>query len=131
MWKDFTSWFIEKCKIHNRQDSSKYHIWPREIWSASIWINIWNESDGKTGFQRPVLIISKVWSVFWVLPMTTKWKDNNIFYHKIASVASYISSYVLLSQIRTIDKRRLQYRMATISEAEFTIIKKSLLQWIV
>lgn len=124
--KDFYWWTKEKIDIDQNIATSMFFIKPREIWFIKLWVNIGNETDGKIAFERPVLILKKVWSIFWVLPLTTKWKDNNIFYYKIESIDFGKSSYAILSQIRTIDKKRCMYCVWKISSWELKSIKKSL-----
>jgi hypothetical protein len=60
--------------------------------------NIGYEENGKSGYMRPVLIIKKIGKLYFVLPMTTKGKENNIFYHAIQSIDFGKPSWVLLSQ---------------------------------
>lgn len=120
---------IEKEKINNRTDVRDFYVNQKEIRYAKLGVNVWNETDWKELFERPVLILAKVWSLFRVLPMTTKGKVGSTFYHKILSHDFGKPSFVILSQIRTIDKKRLLYPIGSINNQEFQIIKKSLLQF--
>ena len=124
--KDFIWRTKEKIHIDQNFVADTFFIKPREVWFIKLWVNIGSETDGKHAFERPVLILKKVWAIFWVLPLTTKWKDNNIFYYKIESIDFGKPSYVILSQIRTIDKRRCMYCIWKISSWELKHIKKSL-----
>lgn len=128
-FKRFNSRSVEKEKINNRTDEKDFFVNQKEIRYAKLWVNIGNETDGKKSFERPVLILAKVWSLFRVLPMTTKGKITSNFYHKIISHNFGKSSFVILSQIRTIDKKRLLYPIWSIHDSEFQTIKKSLLQF--
>ena len=58
--------------------------------------------------------------------MTTKGKNNSIYYHKVESIDFHKPSYVILSQIRSIDKKRCTDCIGIISIKEMEEIKKSL-----
>lgn len=78
--KDFDWWLQEKIYIDQNITTSTFFIKPREIWFVKLWVNIGSETDGKVVYERPVLILKKVWSIFWILPLTTKWKDSSSFF---------------------------------------------------
>ena len=146
----FDEWNEEKKKIQTKIDEEKLlpeeekkkkriYINEREIWYTTLGQNIGNESNGKKLFLRPVLVIKKIGSMFFVVPMTTKWKDN-IYHHEVWNVV-YDSEYenvpdvsrVQLSQARVIDKWRFSHHIGTISLDDFVSIKqklKALLLWV-
>jgi len=79
----FDEWNKEKKKIQTKIDEEKLlpeeekkkkriYINEREIWYTTLGQNIGNESNGKKLFLRPVLVIKKIGSMFFVVPMTTK-----------------------------------------------------------
>lgn len=82
--KNFSEWAFEKKHIH---ESKPNKIFPkiRHIWYAKIGVNIGNEADGKKEFVRPVLVLAKIGSLYWVAPLTSRFKDN-IFHHPLTSV---------------------------------------------
>jgi mRNA-degrading endonuclease toxin of MazEF toxin-antitoxin module len=139
----FDEWNDEKKKIQRKINEEKnlteeekkkkrIYINEREIWYTTLGQNIWNESNGKKLFLRPVLVIKKVGSMFFVVPMTTKWKEN-IFHHEVEEVIynpahEYIPdvSRVQLSQAKTVDKARFSHHIATISLEDFSQIKQKL-----
>lgn len=82
--KNFSQWSNKKEDIHNTKVSS-FSPRIREIVYAKMGINIVYESDGKKNFIRPVLILSKVGSLYWVVPLTSKLKEN-FFHHTLKSV---------------------------------------------
>lgn len=125
-YKKFEEWNTAKKQIDGKPINKNFYVKPKEIWSTKIWINIGNEVDGKADFERPVLVLSKVWNLFWVLPMTTHWKTQNDFYHQITSYDFGKPSFVMLSHLKNIDKKRFTYPMWYVSDSEFAIIKKSL-----
>ncbi len=126
----FNHWNIIKQDLHFSDNEEKYPK-PWEIWYVNIWVNIWNESLWKWDFfKRPVLIIKKVWNLFFVVSMTTKWKENNKFYFKIDEKYFNKKSYLVLSQVKTIDKKRFIVKIWKISNKDFYEIKKELQEFL-
>ena len=120
----FNQWNEKKKKIsiHEKIVYPKH----REIWYVSIWKNIWFESNWKwVDFKRPVLILKRIWTMFLVVSMTTKWKNNG-FYYKIDDRYFNKSSFITLSQFKTIDKKRFIEKIWRIKEEEFDIIKNKI-----
>lgn len=78
----------------------------RDIWWASIGINVGCEMDGKhESFERSVLIYRKISpSAFWAIPLSTQEKENR-YYIKIDSDDDY--GFFILSQIRMFSTKRL------------------------
>lgn len=140
----FDDWNEEKKKIQikvieeknlseEEKKIKKVYVNQREVWYMKLGQNLWSESNGKKYFRRPVLVVKKVGSMFFVIPMTTKWQEN-IFHHEVQSVTYNLDEYthipevsrVQLSQSRIVDKSRFLERIATVSEADFFSIKKKL-----
>ena len=127
-----------KKEIHFEGDehtkkTASFYINEREIRYVRLWVNIGYEENWKSGFLRPVMIIRKVWSLFFVVALTSKGKDKNRFYHKLTNVIfneknkKYKdTSYCILSQVRVIDKRRFTEIMWLVSDEEFFRIKQKL-----
>ena len=87
---------------------------------------MWFEADGKWEYTRPMLVVQKIGSLFWCVPMTSKQKDNT-FHYKISRFCfQWIQSYLMLSQARVIDKRRFHEMLWYVSVEEFKTIKKLL-----
>ena len=82
--------------------------------------------------MRPILIIKKFNNeVVWALPLT-RTEKNGKYYFRISLVADDGKSddrpsVVILSQLRLIDAKRLQYKAGTITEDEFTKTKEALI----
>lgn len=121
-----------------RNDDKKYanehkqpYVKHGEIWLCKIWVNVWSEVDGKASYLRPVLIISEVWSMLFVAPLTTKIHHGRYFY-QLQSVEfvdiqwQTITSTVMLGQCRIIDGRRLLKKKSKVSHQELNEIKKQL-----
>ncbi len=120
--------FDEWHKIKKQVDClNNKHVYlkEREVWYVKLWKNIWCEQDWKKDFERPVLVVSKVWSLFFCVPMSTNWK-NNRYYYKLKKSYFNRDSYLLLSQVRVIDKKRFVNDIWIVSEDDFVEIKKLL-----
>ena len=103
-----------------------FHVHEREIWYTYLWANIGYEQDWKWDkFVRPVLVIKKVGNIFFVVPMTTKWKET-LFYHTLSNIYFEQQSRLILSQCKMIDKKRFIDKIGMISKQEFLIVKEKL-----
>lgn len=132
--KDFSWWNIEKQRV----DSWLYEPkgWPRwakerEIWNTKRGINIWSETDGKGKYLRPVLVLKIIGHLCLVVPLTSKGKEwdhpASHLYHKLKSVTfDTCDSFVMLNQIKVIDKKRCIKNMKTVEKEEFVLIKNLL-----
>ncbi|MDD3263079.1 MAG: type II toxin-antitoxin system PemK/MazF family toxin [Candidatus Absconditabacteria bacterium] len=123
----FDSWNQEKKHINKYGSTGKikdFYINYRDVWYIKLGINVGYEQNGKTDFKRAVLVIKKIGNIFLVIPMTTKEK-NNIYHYKLKSFKGKIS-WLILSQLRTVDKKRFIKKIGEISAEEFKIIKKNL-----
>lgn len=125
--KDFDGWNTNKKVIDwytFEQERHKF-INPREVWDCKLWINVWSEANWKWKYMRPVLVISRVWSSFLVLPLTKHWKKEwerySEFYYELKNYFNK-DSFVMLSQLKTIDKRRCIKNLKTINEEDFNNI---------
>lgn len=118
MHKDFDSWNKEKKIVDRKTINQNLFFREREIWWCSTGLNVGVEADGKNeNFERPMLIIKKFNSeMLWILPLTSR--EGNIKYHFRLSHGD-ITSYAILSQIKTISTKRLLRRVRTISGPEF------------
>jgi len=124
--KDFNSWNLDKQVVHHR---AKPVVYPkrRHIYYAKLGVNVGFEVDGKKLFLRPVLILARIGSLFWVAPLTSKFKAN-IFHYRLNSVSfpNIKDSVVMLSQARIVDKKRIQNELGIISIPEFLTIQKKM-----
>ncbi|MDP3882842.1 MAG: type II toxin-antitoxin system PemK/MazF family toxin [Candidatus Staskawiczbacteria bacterium] len=131
MKKDYKKWMLEKAGINNDKVRPFFH--EREVWFTSMGENIGFEQDGGgEKFLRPVLIFKKFNNeVIWALPLTRTDKKSKYYFNisindNEASVNNR-QSVVILSQIRLVDAKRLQYKIGTINENEFAKLKGALL----
>jgi len=128
----FDKWNEEKKKLE-KEKNEDFYVNVREIWFTKMWINLGFEENGKSEFLRPVLVLKKVWNLFFTVALTSKWKNNNFYYYKINNLIlseknnKYInSSYCILSQVKVIDKKRFTQNIWIISEGDFKNIQKKL-----
>jgi len=126
----FDIWNWKKQLINNQRERT-FYVKPKEVWYASIGQNIWFESYWKwDDFKRPVLVLAKIWNMFLVATMTTKWKDDSPFYYKISDSHFWKPSYVTFSQIKTIDKKRFIEKIWKIDSEEFKEIKNKVREYL-
>ncbi len=122
MNRNYVGWYKLKAELEKQEFLGNYS--EREVWWASIGVNIGDEEDGKNRlFERPALVVKKYSKqLFLALPLSTAIKMNR-FYHPIA--VGDMDSIVLLSQARVISSKRLQRRMGRITSDEYdSILRK-------
>lgn len=126
MKKDFQSWHNEKSSLHNDKIRPFFH--EREVWFASIGLNIGFEQDGRgESFLRPVIILKKFNNeVCWGVPLTKNQKKGK-YYFQFKLKDKEVST-AILSQIRLVDSKRLQYKIGDMVENDFTEIKRKITQ---
>lgn len=126
--KDFDGWSTLKQRLNGREEKSVPWIKEREIWWCSVGINVGYEADGHNElYNRPVLIIRKFSpQAFMGVPLTTKGKPNG---YNLPIEFKGATSYVMLSQLRLYDTRRIQNQkslLGTLPEEQFDAVKKAL-----
>lgn len=123
MQKEFDSWNERKKEI-NEEKPNFYH--EREVRWCSLGINVGFEQDGTSKtYKRPVLIV-KGFSrhVCLVVPLTTSQKKNR--YHMSVGIVEDKEAFVILSQIRLIDTKRLHDRLVVLDKNRFEEIRKAI-----
>lgn len=124
--KDFELWNKLKQEIDGKKERQFTHIKTKEIWYANIWRNIWFESNWKSdNFKRPVLVLKIIWALVFIVTLTTKWKANK-FYYKLNQKYFNRDSFLTLSQIRSLDKKRFINKIWKLDTNEFIEIKENL-----
>lgn len=123
MKKDFEKWNNKKEILHKEKERPFFH--EGEIWFCSLGVNIGFEQDGvNDDFLRPVIILKKFnKEICLTLPLTRSYKKGK-YYFPIKLKGT--ESVVILSQVRLIDGKRLQYKVGNIKEADFFQIQKRL-----
>lgn len=125
--KLFTSWAKEKNILHNKMKHTVFSPRPREIVYAKMGVNIGFEADGKKDFLRPVIVLAKIGSLYWIAPLTSQFKQNP-FHYKMESVRfkNVEHSVIMLSQARIVDGKRFLYKIGEVNEKEFLEIQKEM-----
>jgi mRNA interferase MazF len=122
--KDFDEWNERKKAVNNIKKTPYFE--EREIWWCALGVNIGFEQDGTSRlYRRPVLIIKK-WSpdTCLILPVTSSSKQH--YYRISIGLVGERDSYVLISQMKTIDARRLGEKVVTLSQEHFDHIGKTI-----
>ncbi len=126
--KDYSNWHKTKTVINNDKVRPKFH--EREIWFSVLGSNVGFEQDGRgESFLRPVIIIKKFNNEVCLIVPLTKNKKNGIHYYQFSYLDNFIST-AILSQIKLIDSKRLNYKSGNISERDFLGLKEKLKQLI-
>ncbi|MCX6822488.1 MAG: type II toxin-antitoxin system PemK/MazF family toxin [candidate division SR1 bacterium] len=123
----FDGWNQAKQHIHFHGatgDRNQFYINAKEVRYVKLGINVGYEQDGKSEFKRAILVIKKLGNLFLILPMTTKEKDNS-YHYKLGTFRGRMS-WIILSQIKTIDRNRFIEKIGEISYKELKNIKKNL-----
>lgn len=121
----YNKWNKLKQEI-NSIELKEFYIKERQVWYIHNWVNVWYESNWKwVDFKRPVLVLKKVGALFFIATMTTKWKNSKFFY-KLEDETFWKDSYVTLSQVKIIDKRRFFEHIWIVNVNDFVKIKNEL-----
>jgi mRNA-degrading endonuclease toxin of MazEF toxin-antitoxin module len=122
MQKDFQKWHVLKSQINDIK--KRRYFREREIWWCHLGCNVGSEEDGKNNvFSRPILVIKKISrDLCWTLPLTST-DRRGWFYYPVDIAGANHPSFVILSQLRILDGRRLSRRIAKIHPADMRMIK--------
>ncbi len=126
--KPFNPWNTEKQEIDNLKPNKNFR--EGEIWWGKLGINIGIEQNGKSEkFTRPVLILKKYNKHhFLAIPLTTKETPEKFSFH-LSSDVSFLKkeSWIVFSQIKAVDSKRLDRRMGKLPTSIFKNIQKKLI----
>ncbi len=116
------NWHLLKIQINNKICNNIYFS-NRDIWWASIGINVGHEEDGKNSqYERPILILKKFnRHIILVIPLSSKIKESKNYYYKFVFNEIYRSA--LICQIRLISSKRLIRKIGYIDIDNFDKIK--------
>lgn len=124
----YNNWNLKKQDIQfKKKKSGESNIYFKEadIWWCSIGINIGTESYGKgENFRRPVLIMKKLSADLCIaLPLTSKEKMGTWF---IDVTFHGEKKWVMLYQIRTLNKKRFYLKMGQLDPTDMKRVKEKL-----
>lgn len=120
--KDFDTWNEKKKGVDARIPDENFFCNVREVWWCALGVNIGGEQDGKGDeSSRPVLVL-RVFAnnTCAVVPLTTSTRKNP-YYFPLGAVDSE-QSFAIVSQVKTIDKRRLKQKIATVERGIFRAV---------
>jgi mRNA interferase MazF len=122
--KNIVKWIKLKIRIHLSDKEKNLYFQEREVWWASLGVNIGFEEDGKhKNFERPVLILRKFnKNIVWVLPQTSQNKSSK-FYYQLEYKGNNYS--VILSQLSLISSKRLLRKIRVLKDYDFKKIRKA------
>lgn len=117
MQKNFTQWNSKKISINAAKGLALFH--EREVWWCSLGVNIGFEQDGgQKDFGRPIIIIKKFnLDSCLIIPLTSKTKTGK-YYFPLGNIDGK-DAVAVLSQIRFIDRRRLEEKICTLGKEKF------------
>ncbi|MDP3729283.1 MAG: type II toxin-antitoxin system PemK/MazF family toxin [bacterium] len=123
MTKNFDQWNKIKKTIHDSGEYKLYHV--REIWWCSFGVNIGFEQDGSPDeYRRPVLILKGLSKqICFVIPLTTATQDHPL--RPSIGLVEGKAARALLSQMRTIDNKRLVRKIGYLNKDIFQRIQKA------
>lgn len=119
--KDFNMWNEVKKMTHRKIIPIDFFFREREIWWCSLGTNVGIEANGKHEFfERPILVF-KIFNkeMIWAMPISSKVK-NASFYHRFEFAG--MSYSVNMTQIRTLDTKRLRRKVGTMTDEDFAHI---------
>lgn len=126
--KNYSQWGDIKTTVHNEKERPFFH--EREIWFCVLGENVGFEQDGRgEEYLRPVVIVRKFNNEVCLVVPLTKNQKKGIHYFSFSYKEELIST-AILSQVRLVDAKRLDYKSGTISETDFVALKQKLRQLI-
>jgi mRNA interferase MazF len=121
--KDFNKWNEQKKEIDFKEKAR--YCKSREVWWCSVGLNIGFEENGKGEiFRRPVLILKRLSKNTALIAPITKSVQEHKFRIKIGIIDNKKAS-VIMSQIKTIDTKRLSLKICMLDKNIFDAIKKA------
>lgn len=125
MTKSFWQWHTRKQLIHVEKARPFFH--EGEVWFCSLGANVGFEQDGRgDDFLRPILVVKKFnQEICWGLPLTRSQKQGRYYFPFILNGQT---STAILSQLRLIDGKRLQYRIGSVVAVDLAAVRERLTQ---
>jgi len=127
--KHFDKWNQRKKQIDSAKKPSKFYVHEREVWWASVGVNIGTEMDGKNEqFERPVMILRKFGKEqFLGVPLTSREKEG-VFYVPVTYGENVGTACI--SQARVFSVKRLLRKIGRVKKSDFESLNKTLLRLI-
>ena len=124
MEKDFDGWNYKKKIIDDRQNRVFCH--EREVWWCSFGLNVGSEQNGAgNNFLRPVAVIQVINEKnFFGVALTGKEKRDK--HHFYLGIVGRSKASAILTQVRTIDTKRLGSKICILDFGLFEKMKSAL-----
>ena len=132
MKKDFNMWHIQKSSI--QENKERPFCREKEVWFVALGLNIGFEQDGQCKENlRPIVVIKKFnHEMIWAMPLTRSIKSltekTSEYYFDFSFLGT--TSRAIISQIKPLDTKRLQYKVGSISDIDFMSIKQKIMRLI-
>ncbi len=122
----FDEWNIKKQETDAVEAVVERFFHYRDVWWCKFGKNIGFEQDGKgDDFLRPILVLRVLGkNTLLIVPLTTS--DDEHFFRVDVGIVDGKSAKAIISQIRTIDARRLQERIDKIDYKYMNTLKKAI-----
>ena len=123
MKKDFHRWTTKKEALNDAKGTALFH--EREVWWCALGANIGFEQDGgPEAFERPVVILKKFnLDACLIVPLTARPKEGK-YYFPVGRIEDR-EAVAVLSQVRFIDRKRLENKICTLDEDVFRSLTHS------
>lgn len=121
MKNDYYHWHEIKSSLNERKKDVFFR--ERDIWFCHLGFNLGYEQNG-TGknFVRPIVIFKKFnLDTFYAVPLTSRKKEGR-FYFSFSFKEK--ESTAILSQIRILDRRRLNRKIGVMTQNDFFSLQK-------
>lgn len=125
MEKNTDKW--HKIEAYLINQSVRQNFYQRDIWHCYLGKNIGDEENGSKNFDytRPIIIIRKFnTNIFLCVPITKTAKDGE-YYFKFSFIDSQ-DSYAIISQLNTLDAKRLISKIGYINKKDFRTLTERL-----
>ena len=121
---EFNQWNIQKQNLHFNGKGKFCH--ERDIWWCSLGVNIGFEQNGDgLEHRRPVIIIKGLSKDTCLVAPLTSSKNQHPLRIPLG-IINDLENSVLLSQIKTIDTRRLVSKIGRLDSKKFDVIRKAI-----
>ena len=122
----FNNWNVKKQEIEFSDRTDRVYFKEGQIWWCSVGQNVGSESFGKgEDFRRPILIFKKLSADLCVaLPLTSKEKKGGSWFIDVTFDDK--KAWVLLYQIRVLNKKRFQRKIGELDDKDFLRVKQKL-----
>ena len=126
MKKDFQRWTTKKEVLNDTKGTALFH--EREVWWCALGANIGFEQDGgQEDFERPVVILKKFnLDACLIVPITGRPKVGK-YYFPVGRIEDR-EAVAVLSQVRFIDRKRLENKICTLDENVFRSLVQSVIR---